>query len=80
MDPVGFRVGSNKPEPFFCDDEGDVKVRVSTDKAFAEVHHRVDVSSTWIRHGHHVAKLVWWRFIWIHRLFLVKCVILVTVT
>lgn len=70
MDPVRFRVGSDEPEPFFCDDESDVEVKVSADEAFAEVHHWVDVASTWVRHGHHVAKFEWWRFSWIHR---VRC-------
>lgn len=56
VDPVGFRVGSDEPEPFFGDDECDGEVGVAEDEAFAEVHHRVDVASSGPRHGHHVAE------------------------
>lgn len=67
MDPVGFRVGSDEPEPLFGDDECDDEVGVTEDEAFAEVHHRVYVASSGPRQGHHVAVSEWLRFSWIHR-------------
>ena len=59
---IGLRIGVDETEPFFGDNKGDEDIAIFRSKCCTKVHHGVDVATTGIRHGHHVALHGWFSF------------------